>query len=398
MDSPGRASRTAAYLRRLARRDSATAAQPPTLSEAPAGPLPNGAELLRAARAIGLAARGTRGAAPVPPQPLNLALQGGGAYGAFTWGVLDRLLEDGRTRFVALSGASAGAMNAVALAAGLLDGGPEGARRCLAAFWNAVSETARYSPLRPHAAVGEQPTGLVLLDLMTRLVSPYQFNPLDFNPLRDVLAATVDFQRLRRESPVELYIAATDVANGRLRIFRTREISLDAVLASACLPHLHKAVKVGRRYYWDGGYTANPPILPLVRAGAARDTLIVQTETTHDPKVPTSAPAIIARLNRLTFSGPLRREIELIEQIRGVAGDGIALGGALRRQVRAHRFHHIGAGDLSRELGSGAHLHPDRALIEKLRERGRAAAEAWLRRRLPDIGRRSSVDLAAKFL
>lgn len=332
---------------------------------------------------------------------INLALQGGGAHGAFTWGVLDRLLEDGRLRFDGISGTSAGAVNAVALAAGLTEGGPEGARTKLKEIWQAVSTFARYSPLQPHPLDLRSPTqnrdwssNHVFFDLMTRLVSPYQFNPLDFNPLRTVLEHSIDFKRLRRESPVLLHIAATDVASGRARIFHIHEITADAVLASACLPHLHQAVKVGRRHYWDGGYSANPPILPLVAGCGAADTLIVQINPGSEPELPTDAQEIFRRLNRITFNVPLRREIELIERCRTLAADGFAIGGQLRRRIKRHRFHHIEAAKYTRGLGHSSKLHPDWNLLCHLCDGGRAAADTWLKKHIAAIGRDSTIDLA----
>jgi NTE family protein len=197
---------------------------------------------------------------------INLALQGGGAHGAFTWGVLDRLLEDGRLSFDGVSGTSAGALNAVALAAGLSEGGFAGARSKLEKMWRAVSEAARYSPLRPlpfepklSEESAEVPVRYVGFDLMTRLFSPYQLNPLDFNPVRKLLERTIDFRRLRRSAQVRLFVAATDVATGSARIFATKEISADAVLASATLPQLQRAVSIGDRHYWDGGYCPSSP-------------------------------------------------------------------------------------------------------------------------------------------
>lgn len=345
------------------------------------------------------------GSGPGGIRALNLALQGGGAHGAFTWGVLDRLIEDHRIRITGISGTSAGALNAVILAAGLMDGGRAAARERLAAFWRAVSEAASYSPLRPHP-LDLRPTpdshdgaaGVLIFDLMTRLVSPYQFNPLDFNPLRDVLARCVDFKRLRRRSPIDLHIAATDVATGKRRIFETGQVTLEAVLASACLPQLHKAVKIGRRHYWDGGFTANPPILPLVQSSRAGDTVIVQLDPAREADLPTNARAIIARINRITFNAALRREVELIEHLRALASEGFALGGPLRRRIRRHRFHHIEAGNLDRAFGHSSRLHPDWDLLCHLRDLGRSTAESWLRRHYSAIGRRSTVDLAAKFL
>lgn len=336
---------------------------------------------------------------------LNLALQGGGAHGAFTWGVLDRLLQDDRTRFASVSGTSAGAMNAAVLAAGLMEEGRDGARAKLEAFWRGVSEAARLSPLARHpldlrgdAQGGSWSTNHLAFDAITRYFSPYQLNPLDFNPLRDLLGELVNFKRLRRQSPLRLFIAATEVSSGEARIFETSEISIDAVLASACLPHLHKAVKVGRRYYWDGGYSANPAILPLVHGGLAEDTLLVQIDPTREAALPTKAPEILGRLNRIVFNAPLRREIELIEQSRALASEGLTIGGRQRRRVARHRFHHIEAARVTAGLDPASKLTPDWDFVCHLREAGRDAAETWLQTHVAMVGRRSTVDLAAKFL
>ena len=338
-------------------------------------------------------------------KPLNLALQGGGAHGAFTWGVLERLLEDDRPRFAGVSGTSAGAMNAVVLAAGLLEGGRDGARAKLEAFWRGVSEAARLSPLARHpldltgeASGGGWSTNHFVFDAITRYFSPYQLNPLDFNPLRDLLGELVDFKRLRRQAPLRLFVAATEVSSGDARVFETPEISIDAVLASACLPHLHRAVKVGRRHYWDGGYSANPAILPLVRSGPAEDTLLVQIDPTRQTALPTKAPEILGRLNRIVFNAPLRREIELIEQSRLLAREGVAFGGRQRRRMARHRFHHIEAARVTADLDPVSKLTPDWGFVCHLRDAGREAAEAWLRKHFAMVGRRSTVDLAAKFL
>ena len=342
--------------------------------------------------------------APAGVKPLNLALQGGGAHGAFTWGVLDRLLEDGRFRFGAVSGTSAGAMNAVILAAGLLDGGRDGARARLEAFWRAVGEAARFSPLRSSAfdRNGAAPrrefsASHMAFDMMTRWLSPYQFNPLDYNPLRDLLERSVDFKRLRRESRLQLYLSATDVADGKTRVFRTAELSIEAVLASACLPQMHRAVKVGRRHYWDGGYSANPALMPLVRDGAA-DTLLVQINPTSEAALPTTAQGIAGRVNRIVFNEPLRREIELIAHGRALATEGFSIGGRLRGRLRRHRFHHIEAAKYTEDLGEASKMSPDWTLLAHLRDCGRAAADGWLRKHYRSVGRRATVDLAAKFL
>ncbi len=343
---------------------------------------------------VGLAAGG------LSTKPLNLALQGGGAHGAFTWGVLDRLLEDGRCSFGSVSGTSAGAMNAVILADGLMEGGPEVARAKLEAFWRGISEAARFSPLRSGDAFGESKSASashVWFDVMTRLMSPYQFNPMDYNPLRDLLERSIDFKRLRRQSPVQLFVSATDVADGKTKVFETGELSVDAVLASACLPHIHQAVKVGRRYYWDGGYSSNPSLMPLVRDGVAADTLLVQINPITENTVPTDAQEIAARISRIVFNEPLRREVELIAQCREVANEGIAIGGRLRRRIRGHRFHHIEAASYTEKLGHGSKMSPDWGMLSHLFDCGRAAADGWLKKHYSSVGRRHTVDLTAKF-
>jgi NTE family protein len=334
---------------------------------------------------------------------LNLALQGGGAHGAFTWGVLDRLLEDGRLRFHTVSGASAGAVNAVALAAGLAEDGADGARAKLEAIWRGATDLAQFSPLRAPAmawlaCAADWSIGNTILDLMTRLYSPSQFNPLGISPLRELLTRHVDFSAVAERRPVELWLAATDVATGQARLFGTKEVTLDVVIASASLPHLHQAVQIEERYYWDGGFSANPPIVPLVESSGADDTLIVQVNPDNDYAVPTSASEIAARVNRLTFNAPLRQEAALIERCRALAGDGLAFGGALRRRYLDHRFHLIAGASATLPLGEASKLTPTWGLVMRLKDAGRAAASEWLERHYDALGRSATVDLAAKFL
>jgi NTE family protein len=236
------------------------------------------------------------------------------------------------------------------------------------------------------------------LGIATRMMSPYQFNPFDFDPLRQVLTRTIDFAALRRHSPLQLCVAATDVADGKARLFATAEISREVLLASACLPHLRQAVRIGDRHYWDGGYSANPPVLPLVLERAAADTMIVLVDATEQTQVPTSAADIARRLGLLAFNAPLRREIEMIERWRSFAGEGVTLGGRRQRRLRRHRFHLIEAGAATGDLAPASKLYPIWPLLEKLRDRGRAAADAWLDRHAAALGSRSTVDLAARFL
>lgn len=323
---------------------------------------------------------------PDRPVRLNLALQGGGALGAFTWGVLDRLLADGRVEIDSVSGASAGTVNAVCLAAGLAEGDADRAREILTEVWTRVGQEAER--LRPLAAS-------VLAQSWMRFLSPNQLNPFNFNPLRDILAASIDFERLQRDGSVDLYVSATDAATGRPRIFTRSEITPDVVLASACLPSLHHAVRVAERHYWDGGFTNNPPIMPLVRHADAADTLIVELNRDDDP-LPTQAADIQHRLSRMSFAEPFRRELEMIELAHEVAMDGYSFGGSLRRRLVHHRFHLIASGTPPGGGEVGGKIMPDRRLLQDLKARGEAAVEAWFVANLEHIGVRSTVDLAAR--
>jgi NTE family protein len=329
---------------------------------------------------------------------LNLGLQGGGAHGAFTWGVLDALLAEDGLRFDGVSGASAGAINAVALAAGLLEDGAAGARAKLAEVWQAIAATVPL-PLLP--IPGLPVPGLAdetVLGLVTRLVSPYQFNPFDFDPLRDVLMRTIDFAALQRRPPVHLHISATDIADGRPRVFTGSEITCDVVLASSTLPQLRQAIRIGQRHYWDGGYSANPPLLPLLFERDAADTLIILLDTADDADVPTSTGAIARRIGRLAFHAPLRREIEFIERWRELARRRVMFGSRRLKRLRQHRFHLIEAGEATAALDPVSKLVPDRRLLERLRDAGCAAGRVWLDRHAETLGVRSTVDLAARFL
>jgi NTE family protein len=232
--------------------------------------------------------------AGIAVKTINLALQGGGAHGAFAWGVLDRLLEDGRIAFEGISATSAGAMNATVLAYGLALGGREGARRALADFWRRISHAGAFSPLQPtlvdrltHNHSLEHSPAYLVLDLMMRLLSPYQFNPFNYNQLRDVLEAVVDFDVLRERSVVRLFLSATKVRTGKIKVFTGREIGADAVLASACLPFLFQAVEIDGEHYWDGGYMGNPAIFPLIYGCESADVVLVHINPINRPDVST---------------------------------------------------------------------------------------------------------------
>jgi NTE family protein len=241
------------------------------------------------------------------PLPIDLALQGGGSHGAFTWGVLDRLLEEPWLRIAAISGTSAGAMNAAVLADGWTEGGADGARAALNEYWRRVARAVAFSPLQrsPFDRLAGRWTldtspAYFAFDIMSRMLSPYDLNPLDINPLRNILAESINFERLSR-SPIKLFVTATKVRTGRGRIFRNPEITADVLLASACLPTMFRAVEIENEAYWDGGYAGNPTITPLVRESDAHDTILVQINPTERPDLPRSAAEILDRLNEISF-------------------------------------------------------------------------------------------------
>lgn len=336
---------------------------------------------------------------------LNLALQGGGAHGAFTWGVLDRLLELDEHRIDGVSGTSAGAVNAVALAAGFMEDGADGARRKLEAVWRAVNaahglETGRRTLEQAHAdAPQPKPTPAHLFfSAVSRVLSPYEFNPLDIDPLRVILEDLIDFDGLRRHGRIRLFINATEARTGRGRIFTGDEISIDAVLASACLPALRHAVKIGGRYYWDGGYSANPPLLPLIEHADAADTMIVRLTPSPRADVPTGARDIQGNVNRIMFSQPLRKEVELIETVRRMANGRSVQTDALAIRLRDHRFHLLDGARYTSELRTDSHLQPHWDVLAYLNRSGRTATTNWLRRHGKSLGRKSTVDLAKRFL
>jgi NTE family protein len=334
-------------------------------------------------------------------RPLNLALQGGGAHGAFTWGVLDALLEDDRVDPVACSGASAGAMNAVILAQGWMDGGRDGARAALRAFWMSLADTVPLD-LALHDADGavRVAPALKLWLAWSRHLAPAQFNPFDLNPLRELLARQVDFERLRRRAPVRLYVAATEAATGRLRVFTGAELTADALLASACLPMLFHAPRIDGRAYWDGGYSANPAIFPLLAPGHARDTLLVLLSPLEAPPTAAddTAAGIQARIAEIAFTAGFRREMQAIARERAQRRPGRWwLPRPWAPPAARARFHLVDGAAALAPLGSESRLAVSRRLFETLHGLGRAQGARWLARHLDDVGRRDSVDLQAVF-
>ncbi|MGD9511168.1 MAG: patatin-like phospholipase family protein, partial [Geminicoccaceae bacterium] len=312
---------------------------------------------------------------------VSLALQGGGAHGAFTWGVLDRLLEDDGIEVVATCGTSAGAMNGVALTYGLARGGPQEARRTLAKFWTTVSERAKFSPLQPTPldraiSVGDMnfSPGWLMWDAVSRAVSPYLANPTNYNPLAEVLDEVIDFSWLRGHHRTPLFVCATNVKSGKIRVFDCGEISAKAVLASACLPFLYQAIEIDGEYYWDGGFMGNPPIYPLIYHADCEDVLIVQINPIEVEEVPTSAPEIVDRMNELSFNSSLMREMRAIAFVKKLLAEERVPHG----RYKDLHIHTIEAEAAMRQLGYSSKLNADATFLDWLFKLGRERAQLFL--------------------
>ena len=325
---------------------------------------------------------------------VDFALQGGGSHGAYTWGVLDRLIEEPWLRIEAISGTSAGAMNAALVADGWMQGGAEGARAALDAYWRRVSQAAAFSPLQRSPLdrlMGrwtlDTSPAYVAMDLMARVLSPYDLNPLGFNPLRDILTASIDFDRLAR-SPIRLFITATNVRTGRGRIFRNAEITADVLLASACLPTMFQAIEIDGDPYWDGGYAGNPTLTPLVRESDAHDIILVQINPRERPDRPRTANEVLDRLNEISFNSPLMKELRMIALLREVADPGHGEG-ARWAGMRTHRI----MSDTLADFGASSKLNAEWEFVSLLKEEGRKCADAFLTAHREDIGERSTADL-----
>jgi NTE family protein len=329
---------------------------------------------------------------------VNLALQGGGAHGAFTWGVLDRLLADGRIAIDSISGASAGAVNAVMLADGLARGDAEAARRRLAEFWRAASfggalpEVQRDAIERLLAFVPRQRSPMPWFDPLSRYLSPYDLNPLNINPLKALIERFVDFERLRGDTRRELFISATNVHSGEQRLFSRSEITAEAVMASACLPFLFQAVEIDGVPHWDGGYSGNPLVLPFLNATETEDVLIVQINPLERGRAPTSAREIMARLQELTFNASLLAELRALALADRLIDEGGLPRGTAPGQYRRLRLHRI-VMDAGTAIDDRSKLNNDFDFLDRLRQLGAAAAEQFLERHFDDIGRRSTLDL-----
>ena len=332
-------------------------------------------------------------------KPVNLALQGGGSHGAYAWGVLDAVAEDGRLDIVGISGASAGAMNAVIYAAGLAEGGAEGARARLERFWLSVSTEGSLAPTQRRLVDawlktwGRMAPGIgwtaAWADALSQFVSPYGFNPLNVNPIRDHLAAMVDFDRLRMSEDLALFVAATNIRTGRGEIFRRPILTVDHVMASACLPTLFQAVQIKGEYYWDGGYAGNPPLWPLFYETACRDVVIVQINPIERTEVPRTPEEISNRLNEITFNSPLLAELRAADFVARLIRSGVLKS----EDYRLERLHRIGGAGRLEGYDAATKFDVSWPFLQELRDLGRADAKAWLEANFDAIGVTGTLDV-----
>jgi NTE family protein len=338
-----------------------------------------------------------------PLKNVNLALQGGGAHGAFVWGVVDRLLEDGRVLIEAISATSAGAMNAVALASGMANGGPDGARQCLHNFWQEVSRADLlfdlYSPLNQWIQALKLPPEYhpfhAAIHFLTHTLPPGLLNPLNVNPLKALLLKVIDFERLNvsQEAP-ELFVSATNVRTGKMKVFQTPDITVDSVLASACLPPFFQAVEIDGEHYWDGGYLGNPAIFPLIYRRGSKDVIIAQVTAIKRDELPASAADVLHRITEISFNSSLMREMRAVAFATRLIDNGELDGTKHSRMF----IHWIGNDRLMSELGTATQFHPEWSLLCRLRDAGRETAGRWLDENFDHLGSRSTVDIAEMFL
>ncbi len=344
----------------------------------------------------------TAAAAPAVPEPvpIALALQGGGSHGAFTWGVLDRLLDEHSLPICGISGTSAGALNAAVLACGWVDGGRAGAQAALRAFWLDVA--TQHAPWRGGCFGGAGDLAVYNLDnnpfyawqqQFLRLFSPYQFNPLGSNPLRAVLARHVDHARLQA-STIPLFITATAVRTGQPRVFGCADLDIDALLASACLPQLFRAVQIDGEPYWDGGYTGNPALWPLIYNTPSMDLLLVKINPLVRPGTPDTPAEIADRVNEITFNASLVGEMRAIDFVNRLLEQGRLTAG----DYKGLRLHMVADDAGLAPLQASSKLNTERSFLEALHALGHAAADRWLLAHRADVGVRSSLDLRANFL
>ncbi len=332
---------------------------------------------------------------------INFALQGGGAHGAYSWGVLDRFLEEEDVEVAAISGTSAGAMNAAVLVNGYAKGGRDGAKDLLHTFWKKVSDISAFSPLNK-SPLERMLTGWNMdssvayhwFDMMSRVLSPYELNPLNINPLADVLNELLDIELFKKNSHIKLFVTATHVASGQARVFDSKEVTASVLLASSCIPFIFQAVEVDGEYYWDGGYMGNPAIWPLIYHSDSEDVILVQINPIHNPELPRTAPEIINRLNEITFNSSLIAEMRAIDFVSRLIKDEKVR----KERYKDMRMHLVYAHDEMQDLNASSKMNTDWAFFERLRDIGRHSAEQWLKENKKHLGKESTLDIRKKFL
>ncbi|MFZ2088948.1 MAG: patatin-like phospholipase family protein [Desulfobaccales bacterium] len=335
------------------------------------------------------------------PKVIELALQGGGAHGAYTWGVLDRLLEDDRIVIEGICGTSAGAMNAVVLADGLDTGGKEGARQALKKFWSEISEAGRYSPfqrtwldrLSGNWNLDYSPA-FIFFDNLSRLLSPYQLNPFNIRPVSDLISSLVDFEHVRHAEGIKLFVAATNVRTGKQKIFRRQEMTADMVMASACLPYVFQAVEIDGEAYWDGGYMGNPALFPLVDLTGSQDIVIVQINPVYREEIPQTAPEIFNRINEITFNASLIKEIRSIAILKEL----IKTANLEDQKFKDVLFHLIANDEELNPLHASSKFNTEWAFFMHLHDIGYRTTSDWLDQNYDDLGKRSTLDYESVYL
>lgn len=336
---------------------------------------------------------------------ISLALQGGGAHGAFTWGVLDRLLQEKTLHIEAISGTSAGAMNAAALVSGYANGGRAGARESLDEFWNAVSNYAAFSPLRRtwfdqmNGNWGlENSPAYQWSNWLANTLSPYQSNPFNLNPLRDVLKQQINMDAIHScNDDIRVFIAATNVRTGRARIFTKDDLSLNALLASACLPQMYQAIEIDGEHYWDGGYMGNPSIWPLIYEAKTADVVLVQINPLERPELPTTVDEINHRLNEITFNSSLNHEMRAISFVQRLLDEG-ALKEPWAKKYKRMRMHMIADSDAIASLGASSKMNVEAEFMHHLKTMGVECAEKWLEENMDSLGVESTLNIQEAFL
>lgn len=334
---------------------------------------------------------------------VSIAMQGGGAHGAFTWGVLDRLLEEKDFVIEGVSGASAGGMNAVSVAQGMMEGGNEGARAALKRYWETNAEAGKSSFLKPglmdvllNKFTMNNSLPFILSDVMCKFLSPYQFNPVGTNPLTEIVNKLFDFDKLNKYKDVKVFLSATHVYSGKIKVFSNarEELSTETMLATACLPTLFHAVLVNGEYYWDGGYTGNPVIYPLIYECETSDVMLLKLNPTHRNRLPVTSSEISDRMNEITNNTSIMREMRSMHFITKLIDEGLVAPGKLKR-LNVHLIENEG---VFAELGWSSKLNTDRVFLTHLFNEGRKTADKWIEKNYDNIGKKSTADVAEEFV